>query len=221
MTRGIINDKALKTTPWTTNEETFIRRWAGILDTKEIAERLNRSYGSVKNHAYLMRKEGRLKTPSMTVQEVPFTSWLVECPECYRLRTKLTNKGICLVCTKQKQLEQHKKKMYQIWVNLPQELKDASRGCEDVSRGINLMKHETRLSYPKPPDVAGLPKFNADMAIDNWFKEVEKYELRILTLDIDAVKQRCSKWRKKAKKYEKNNDISDHPKMSNYYRTEK
>lgn len=219
MTRGIINDKALKTTPWTTSEEAYIRKFAGVLSTREIAKRLNRSYDSVKNRAYVMRKEGRLKT-MMAVKEIPFTSWLVECPECYRLRTKLTSKGICLVCTRQKQLEQHKKKMYQTWMNLPQELKDASEGCSEISRNTSLMKHEIKMGYPKPPDVTGLPKFNADMAIDNWFKEVEKYELRILSLDIDAVKQRCSKWRRKAKKYEKNNDKSDHPKMSDYYRTE-
>ena len=111
------------------------------------------------------------------------------------------------MCARREQLRRNEVRMRRAWQNLPPALKRSSGGCGRVLRAPLLMTKGTRLSPPPPPDTEGMDAFDAAAATDEWLLEVEEHELAMLQLDIDAVKQRVSKWRRKTRDYEKSQQI--------------
>ena len=175
---------------------------AGEVSVRMLASMLGRSEAAVRTHAARMRSEGRLSR-TLELDCDQHVSWLVECPECRELRSGLTAGGTCRVCAKREQLRRNEARMRRAWQNLPPKLKGASGGCGRVLRAPLLMTKGTRLSPPPPPDTSGMDGFDAAAATDEWLLAVEEHELAMLQLDIDAVKQRVSKWRRKTSQYEK------------------
>ena len=175
---------------------------AGEVSVRMLASMLGRSEAAVRTHAARMRSEGRLGR-TLELDSDQHLSWLVECPECRELRSGLTPAGVCRVCARREQLRRNEARMRRAWTNLPPSLKSASGGCGRVLRAPMLMTKGTRLSPPPPPDTEGMDAFDAAAAMDGWMLEVEEHELSMLQMDIDAVKQRVSKWRRKTREYEK------------------
>ena len=188
--------------PWTTADERLVAAKAGEVSVRMLASMLGRSEAAVRTHAARMRSEGRLSR-TLELDCDQHVSWLVECPECRELRSGLTAGGACRVCAKREQLRRNEARMRRAWQNLPPKLKGASGGCGRVLRAPLLMTKGTRLSPPPPPDTSGMDGFDAAAATDEWLLAVEEHELAMLQLDIDAVKQRVSKWRRKTSQYEK------------------
>lgn len=85
---------------------------------------------------------------------------------------------------------------------MPRELRERSTCGFDVERRPELMSRR-RDGRPKPPDIDGLDAFYAAKAMDDYALAVETYELDLARLDVDAMKQRKSKWLRKAKAYRK------------------
>ena len=192
--------------PWTTADERLVAAKAGEVSVRTLASMLGRSESAVRTHASRMRSEGRLGRTLETDCD-QYVSWLVECPECRELRSGLTAGGVCRVCARREQLRRNEVRMRRAWQNLPPALKRSSGGCGRVLRAPLLMTKGTRLSPPPPPDTEGMDAFDAAAATDEWLLEVEEHELAMLQLDIDAVKQRVSKWRRKTRDYEKSQQI--------------
>lgn len=185
---------------WTTAEEELVREKAGLLSAKDIARLLGRTVNAVVIHAYRMREEGRLDYGLSTRQE-HFNSWLEECCECHRMRYTVDRTGTCGVCRKKEQLESNLETMRRAWVNLPPPLRArAKRDCMP-RRAPSLMSKSSKIKYPQKPDISAMNDFDAAAAMDEWLVEVEKYETAMLKLDIDAVKQRTCKWRRKTREY--------------------
>lgn len=188
--------------PWTTADERLVAAKAGEVSVRMLASMLGRSEAAVRTHAARMRSEGRLgRTLELDCDQ--HLSWLVECPECRELRSGLTAGGVCRVCARREQLRRNEARMRRAWQNLPPSLKSASGGCGRVLRAPLLMSKGTRLSPPPSPDTDGMDAFDAAAATDEWLLAVEEHQLAMLQLDIDAVKQRVSKWRRKTREYEK------------------
>lgn len=186
---------------WTTEEERFIANRAGIMTVRDMARVLGRTEESIRVRATRMRKEGRLEKSLRTVGESDFVSYLEECCECHQLRSSVDKSGICPVCKKREQLESNMRTMHRAWANLPPEYKRRTKRRFDPERSPNLMTKSKDLKMPTKPETSGMDDFDAAKAINDWLLDVERYELAILRLDIDAVKQRTCKWRRKTRKY--------------------
>ena len=182
---------------WTTNEETFIRDRAGVLPVADIAQTLGRTERPVIAHAHDMRVAGRLdKMLRKSLDSPAFKPQLVECAEYHEMRSTCNKDGICRICQLQEAHDRHFELMMRDWRNLPQELREATKDTFDVERAPKLAKN--RLSLPTKP----LPQREGDFwkkaAAEDYAIALEQYEIRRLNLDIDALKQRRSKWKRKA-----------------------
>lgn len=187
--------------PWSISEEQFIAKSAGIITVVEMASILGRSYESTRSHIKTMKKDGRLNR-SMTIErDTEYISDLEECCECHTLRATCDKDGVCKVCHATERLATNKARMERAYWNLPYELRERTR-CEfDIRRNPERITKE--FQKPKKPTVNELDDFYAAKAMDDYYRSLEQYELRLLQLDIDAFKQRTSKWRRKAAKWRK------------------
>lgn len=186
-------------TAWTTADERFIQENAGLLTLREMADVLDRSYESVRYHAHVMRQNGRLDSDLRIYGEDNFISDLTLCVECLEPRSTCDANQVCKVCRDRALLENHIELMYRAYANLPRELQEKTNGTFEIQRTKSLMK--SKLEKPKKPTCEGLDAFWSQKAMDDWHRAMEAYELRLLKLDIDAAKQRRSKWKRKAAKY--------------------
>lgn len=184
---------------WTTADERFIIDNAGLLTVREIADELGRSYSSVVSRVHLLRERGLIDRSMRVYGEDHYISDLVLCVSCNTRRSTCDKDQVCKVCRDKILLENHKELMYRAYDNLPRELQEKTNGTFNIYRSRSLMK--TRLQKPKRPNTTGMNLFDTMKAEDDYFYELEAYELRLLKLDIDAVKQRRSKWKRKAAKY--------------------
>lgn len=187
--------------PWTLYEEKFIIDRAGIMSIRDIARVLGRTETSVKMHAHHMRTEGRLDKSLRCPFNDEFVSYLNECCECHQLRSTVDKTGICEVCRRREQLKRNELTMHRAWANLPPEYKQRAKRVFDPERAPNLMTKSRDLKMPQRPDTSGMDDFEAANAIDDWLMSVEAYEIAMIKLDIDAVKQRTCKWRRKTRKW--------------------
>lgn len=181
--------------PWTTTEERLLVLGAGIESVSQLAARLNRSEDSIKSHAAEMRRQGRLKSSLRLDEEIEYVSDLVECAECRTPRTSVDVFGVCKVCRDKQRLEEYHDRAERAFAAMPRELRERSTASHDILRDIAIG------NPPSPPNTAGLDEFWAAKAEDDYFVELEQYELRKLKLDKDAVKQRKSKWLRKAREW--------------------
>lgn len=194
-------------TPWTLEDEQFIVETAGKLTLRDMADNLGRSYASVRRHVQDMRAAGRLTKDTRIYGEQHWISNLKVCPSCLTPRSKFNKDGICTVCHKKASLEEHERKMHRSYENLPKELKDRTNGTFRIERNKKLMSKSKDLREPMPPSTTGMDQFEAGMAIEEFNIAHEEYELARLVLDIDAVKQRRSKWNKKAARWRREHGI--------------
>jgi hypothetical protein len=148
-----------------------------------------------------MRREGRLnENLRVNHDRDVFVTLLEECAECYQWRSTCDESGVCEVCRKRESLEHHKELLEHTYLNLPQEIKDTVDGSLSIRRAPELMSKSRDLTRPSKPDTHGMTEFDRDLALDTWYRDTERYELAMLRLDIDATKQKRSKWMKKIKK---------------------
>lgn len=185
--------------PWTTAEERFVRDNAGALPAEEMADALGRSYRAVVVHAARMRAGGRLGAYLAVRREEAYVSDLVECVECHRPRSSVDADGVCRVCRAEQRREERRAEMERAFWNLPRPLRENTRCGFDVTR--DRLRSRKDHGRPPAPDVSGMDRFHAAKALDDYALALEAHELDLVTLDIDALKQRASKWRRKAAKY--------------------
>lgn len=187
---------------WTLREERYIQDNIQIKSAQVIAHDLDRTYGALRNHCTRMRQDGRLEGSLRVPHDHDvFDTVLEECVECYQWRATCDKYGVCSVCRSKKRLEHHKELLEHTYLNLPQEIKDTVNGNLTVKRAPELMSKSKNLQRPPKPDTTDMNEFERDYALDAWYRATEAYELAMLRLDIDATKQKRSKWMKKIKKY--------------------
>lgn len=180
--------------PWTMAEERLIALGAGIETVKQLAGRLGRSEDSVRSHAKEMRAQGRLRRSLRMDSEIEYVSDLTECSECGTPRTSVDAYGICDVCRDRQRLERYHEQAERAFASMPRELRERSTAAHDVTRTIKDLP-------PIPPNTSGMDEFWSAKARDDYYVQLEEYELRKLRLDKDAVKQRKSKWLRKAREW--------------------
>lgn len=150
---------------------------------------LGRSPAAVAYRAHVMREEGRLDA---SLRFRPFRSSLAECPECGRRRSSFEG-GICRVCHDRRRLAAHVETMKAAYEQLPMGLRERTNGSFEI-------EHRNPPCMPMRPDTRDMTAYKAMQAEDRHARAVEQWELRMLQLDIDAAKQRASKWRRGAAK---------------------
>lgn len=187
--------------PWSVREERFIAENMGRMPLRQMALKMGRSYEALRYHVHLMRRDGKVEGSARLNPDYEFISDLVECSRCYTPRTEVDEEGACPVCRAKDRLREHELKMHRAYENLPRELKERTNGTFRIERAPALMSKSKSLARPKKPDIEGLDAFWAAVKMDRWYRALEAYEMARLTLDIDATKQRTSKWRRKARKW--------------------
>lgn len=185
---------------WTTKEEAFIHDNIGVLSINDIANILGRTYGATKNRICKMRNEGKIDYKS-NICDIEYETKLTICCECGYPRATCNDEDVCKVCRDRKRLNNHIDKMYKSYDNLPIELKRRTHERFDITRNKRLMSKSLNLKRPPYPSLYGLDDYYKAVRLDRWYEELEQYELAILKLDIDVVKQRRSKWNRKSKKF--------------------
>ena len=168
-------------------EEAFVAENAGRMPVSEMSRMLGRSVEAITYHAHVMRDEGRL---SASLRYRPFRSSLSECPECGRMRS-LFEGGVCRVCYDEGRLKAHVEAMKEAYEELPMHVRERTNGTF-------ALEHRNPPRMPMRPDTRDMTAYKAMQAEDRHARSMEKWELRMLQLDIDAAKQRSSKWRRKA-----------------------
>ena len=185
--------------PWTTAEETYIRESAGKVSVSKVARKLGRTCDSVRSHAASMRRANRLHASMRVLEDAEYISDLEECSECGEMRSTCDADGVCKVCRDRKRLERHMQMAEKAYWNLPKQLRERTTCEYSIERNRKLMRDAGKLRIPEKPDVSGMDAFFAAKAMDDWLVSIEKRELDIIAMDINAAKQRRSKWKRKAK----------------------
>ena len=188
--------------PWTLAEERQLAGLAGLVPVKSIASILGRSEDSVRTKAKELRGSGRLSSTLRVERPVEYVSDLRECPRCEKLRSKFDGSGVCRVCVERERFDKYRRDAEKAYWAMPRELRERSTCGFDVERRPELMSRR-RDGRPKPPDIDGLDEFYTAKAMDDYALALETYELDLARLDVDAMKQRKSKWLRKAKAYRK------------------
>lgn len=172
---------------WSVSEEAVIAENAGRMPVSEMSRMLGRSVDAIAYHAHVMREEGRLDA---SLRFRPFRSSLSECPECGRMRS-LFEGAVCRVCHDESRLKAHVGAMEEAYGDLPMHVKEKTNGTFEL-------EHRNPPRMPMRPDTRDMTVYRAMQAEDRHARAMEDWELRMLQLDIDAAKQRASKWRRKA-----------------------
>lgn len=186
--------------PWTAGEERRLASMAGLVPVARIASILGRTEDGVRTRAKELRAQGRMSSQLRVPDIIEYTSDLMECPSCLKMRSKFGDDGECDVCRMQKRLERYQMEAEKAYWNMPKELRDRSECRFSVERRADLMSKK-RLSRPKPPNTKGMDAFWAAKAMDDHARAEEAYEYEQASLDVDAMKQRKSKWLRKARKW--------------------
>lgn len=170
--------------PWTTAEERFLAERAGIDPVRQICKELKRTRSSV------MAKASRMGVSLRTYE--PLT---VICPKCGMPRDKRGSwtgrTGFCEVCKLNDAYRTAKWAQAEAYSELPPEARAVYDRTEaKVGR--------SRLP-PKPPQppLSNLPAARKRRIEELHAIDVEQWEVRCLTLLIDATKQRTKRMREK------------------------
>lgn len=185
---------------WTTRDEQFIVRNAGKIPVKQMAHALGRSADAVRQHAKEMRGAGTLQRSLRCTGAIDYRPRTQECAECHKMRATLDASGVCKVCRDAVRLEKHKELAEMAYINLPEEIRARSHPfTPKATRRPLLTKHK----FPEPTmrrsERPG--SFWAAKSKDDFLIEHERWELHQLHLEINAMKQRRSKWLRKTRKY--------------------
>lgn len=172
---------------WSTSEEAFIAENAGKMPVSEMSRILGRSESAIAYHAHVMREEGRLHA---SLRFRPFRSSLSECPECGNMRSSFEG-DVCRVCHDEGRFKVHVGAMKAAYDELPMHVKERTNGTFAI-------EHRNPPRMPMKPDTRDMTVYKAMQAEDRYARAMERWELQMLRLDIDAAKQRASKWRRKA-----------------------
>lgn len=186
--------------PWLTSEEVFIENNYNRLTARQIADMLGRTESSVVSRIHLMRSDGRLNKYK-TSRSIKYVSYMRTCCECGMPRATCDDWDVCKVCRDKARLADHLEKMYQAYDNLPDEIRRRTSGDFTLRRNKRLMSKSIGLARPTTPNLEGLDPYYVEARMDRYYRELEGYELAVLRLDIDVVKQRRTKWERKTKKY--------------------
>lgn len=191
---------------WTTKEEQVLLSCAGKVPLKQIAFQLNRTQDSVACHAAAMRKAGKLKRSLRCEHEAVYTPRTTQCHGCWKMRATVDESGLCKVCRDKKRLAKHRDKAEQAYENLPAELRArADPYSVGSTRKACLAKRDYAEPQKQPPRRPG--RFWADKAEDDYLIAHESWELEIMRLEIDAIKQRRCKWERKTREYYRRKEL--------------
>lgn len=173
--------KGFKRIDWTTAEIEFLRENAGILTKREISFELKRSNGSVREMAHRLGISLRVHKRKL--------EWCVSCASWRATVSPRT--GICTVCRRRAQLHDHKVTAADCYRRLTP--------AQKVEYEKNEAKRGTR-NMPKRPHKSGsnpLSLYERAKAQEQYLREIERWEMSCLNLQIDASKQDVKRLREK------------------------
>lgn len=166
---------------WTTLEEQFLRKYAGVLTRREICYELRRSTQSVKT-----------KAKRLGISLRCFKSKLTWCDQCAKWRTSISPvTGHCRVCAKRDMLARSEERVSEAlqYLNLDQRTVYLQ---EEAHRG-------TRQMPPKPLKQASTvgSLYAHKKAEELYQKDLESWEISCLDLLTNANKTRLKRIRQK------------------------
>lgn len=181
--------------PWRRSDLQFIVENAGSVTPKDMARILKRTEGAIRKKACELRKQGRLTADLRTYH------WKTqECPYCMKRRVCFGSQGYCTVCRLEDRIEEHIEKAGKLWDNLEEEYKAKTlMNSNHPEADLRTVLSFTDDVLPTRPSVSGLSPYLASKALDEYYIELEKAELRSLNRQYQALRQRETRWRKKQK----------------------
>lgn len=173
--------KGAKQFGWTTADEQFLLKYAGVLTRREICRELKRSRKSVEH-----------KAKRLGISLRCFVSKLTWCNNCATWRTTVSERtGYCRVCAKREMLARSEQRVSDELAHLNFNQRTIYLN-EEAHRG-------TRQPPPKPvkqPSTVG-SLYNRKKAEEQYQKDLERWEIACLDQLINANKTRLKRIRQK------------------------
>ena len=173
--------KGAKQQGWTTSDEQFLFKYAGVLTRREICRELKRSTESV-----------RSKAKRYGISLRCFVSKLTWCNNCATWRSSVSDRtGYCRVCAKREMLARSEQRVSDALAHLNFNQRTVYLN-EEVHRG-------TRRFPPKPEKQASTvgSLYARKKAEELYLKDLERWEIACLDLLINANKTRLKRIRQK------------------------
>lgn len=173
--------KGFKRIDWTTADIEFLRENAGILTKREICFELKKSKKSVERKAESLGISLRVHNRKL--------QW---CALCASWRATVSPRtGICTVCRKREQLRNHKVTAADCYGRLtPAQKLDYEKN--EAKRGTRKMPKRPRKTSSDP-----MSRYQRAKAQEQYLRDVERWEIACLKLQIDAAKQDVKRMREK------------------------
>ncbi len=173
--------KGAKTQLWTTKDEQFLIKYAGVLPRREICREIKRS-----------RKSVECKAKRLGLSLRCFVSSLHWCNNCTTWRSTVSDRtGFCRVCAKREMLERSEQRVSDALAQLSFE-KRTKYLHEEAHRGKRKMPPRPR----KRITPAG-SSYAVKKAGESYLKELEQWEIACLDQAINANKTRLKRIRQK------------------------
>lgn len=173
--------KGARQSSWTTTDEQFLLKYAGVLTRREICKELKRSSQSVKT-----------KAKRFGISLRCFVSKLTWCNRCATWRTSVSERtGYCRVCAKREMLERSE-----------QRISDELSNLSTKQRMVYLNEESRRGTRKRPlkpvkqaSTVGSL--YARKKAEEQYQKDLERWEIACLDQQINANKTRLKRIRQK------------------------
>lgn len=173
--------KGAKQNAWTTTDEQFLIKYAGVLTRREICRELKRSHRSVET-----------KAERLGISLRCYVSKLTWCNNCATWRSNVSERtGYCRVCAKREMLTRSEQRVSDELAHLNFKQRTVYLN-EETHRG-------TRQSPPKPVKQASTvgSLYAMKKAEEQYLKDVEHWEVACLDQQINANKTRLKRIRQK------------------------
>ena len=174
--------KGEKQRSWTTADEQFLLRYAGVLTKRDICKELKRSDKAVE-----------IKAKRLGVSLRCFVSKLTWCNQCAKWRVTVSERtGNCRVCAKREMLERSEER-----------ITEALEQLDLDQRAVYLQgeaKRGSRKMPPKPQKQASKvgSMYARKRAEEQHQKDLEQWEIACLDRQINANKTRLKRIRQKS-----------------------
>lgn len=172
-----------RTTPWTSEEERWLREMGPVLGRRACCSHLRRTSSAVKAKAHRMGVSLRAWKPRCSLT----------CPECGAARTALGRSGTCRPC-----------ELRALVAKADAETAEAMERLPASARAV-YQSSEAKLGAPVEPRPAaprtdGMGAYRQARARDEHAAEVEAWEVRVLTRQMKARRRRLERMLKKIPK---------------------
>ena len=173
--------KGAKQNAWTTTDEQFLIKYAGVLTRREICRELKRSHRSVET-----------KAERLGISLRCYVSKLTWCNNCATWRSNVSERtGYCRVCAKREMLERSEKRVSDELAHL---------NFDQRTLYLNEESHRGTRKLPSKPEkqasVVG-SLYARKKAEEQYLKDVERWEVACLDQLINANKTRLKRIRQK------------------------